>query len=67
MRLARHASLELDGIFVCSLNSVDGGNAFADIVPEAVGPDMIQRKRPGPVRFEDISYRCALSNGLHTT
>jgi hypothetical protein len=55
------ASLELDGIFVCSLNSVDGGNAFADVVPEAVGPDMIQRKRPGPVRFEDIMIRIALA------
>jgi hypothetical protein len=54
-------SLELDGIFVCSLNSVDGGSAFADVVPEAVGPDMIQRKRPGPVRFEDIMIRIALA------
>jgi len=46
--------LELDGTFMCFLNSVEGGNAFADILPEAVSPDMIQRKRPGPVRFEDI-------------
>ncbi|MEO5955468.1 MAG: hypothetical protein ABIR36_07240 [Nitrospiraceae bacterium] len=47
-------ALELDGAFMCFLNSVEGGNAFADIVPEAVGPDAIQRKRPGPARFEDI-------------
>ena len=49
-----HVALELDGIFVSFIDFVEGGNAFADIVPEAVGPDMIQRKRPGPVRFEDI-------------
>ena len=54
--------LELDGAFVTFLLSMEGGNAFADIVPEAVGPDMIQRKRPGPVRFEDLVITVALGN-----
>lgn len=52
--LNARVGLELDGTFMCFLNSVEGGNAFADIVQEAVGPDAIQRKRPGQARFEDI-------------
>jgi hypothetical protein len=47
-------ALELDGIFAGFLTSVEGGNAFAEILAEPVGPDLIQRKRPGPVRFEDL-------------
>lgn len=47
-------ALELDGQFAGILTAVEGGNPFADIISEAVGPDMIQRKRPGPPRFEDI-------------
>jgi hypothetical protein len=48
-------ALELEGQFSGMLTTVDGGGFFADIVPEGgPGPDMIQRKRPGPVRFEDI-------------
>ncbi len=49
-----NAALELEGQFAGFLAAVEGGNAFADIITEAAGPDMIQRKRPGPVRFEDI-------------
>lgn len=46
--------LELDGQTAGFVRSVQGGNAFADIIAEPVGPDLIQRKRPGPVRFEDL-------------
>ncbi|BFU96672.1 MAG: hypothetical protein NTNFB02_33940 [Nitrospira sp.] len=46
--------LELEGQFAGLLSGVEGGNPFADIISEGVGPDMIQRKRPGPPRFEDI-------------
>lgn len=49
-----NAALELEGQFAGFLATVEGGNAFADIITEAAGPDLIQRKRPGPVRFEDI-------------
>ena len=52
--VASRVGLELDGTFVAYIASIEGGNAFADIVPEAVGPDMIQRKRPGLVKFEDL-------------
>lgn len=53
--------LELDGTFMCFLNSVEGGNAFADIVPEAIGPDAIQRKRLGQARFEDLVVEVAIA------
>ena len=52
--------LELDGVAAGFVTSVEGGNAFADIVPEAVGPDMIQRKRPGPVKIEDLLIEVSL-------
>lgn len=46
--------LELDGQSGGFLSNVDGGGVFADILNEPLGQDMIQRKRPGPVRFQDI-------------
>lgn len=54
-------SLELEGQPVGFLTSVEGGNAFAEIVPEAVGPDGIQRKHPGALRFEDLIVGVPLS------
>ena len=47
-------SLEVDGQFAGRLAAVEGGGLFADIVGEPPGQDMIQHKRTGPVRFEDI-------------
>lgn len=49
-----NVALELDGNFVGFLTSVEGGNAYAEILADPAGPDLIQRKRPGPVRFEDL-------------
>jgi len=46
--------LELEGVVVCSLRSAEGGNAFAEVLLEPPGPDLIARKRPGPPRFEDL-------------
>jgi hypothetical protein len=46
--------LELNGAPAGFVGTVQGGNAFADIIAEPAGPDLIQRKRPGPVRFEDL-------------
>lgn len=47
------AGLELDGVFI-PLDSVDGGNAFADV---AVDPaiDAVQRKHLSLLRYEDIT------------
>lgn len=47
-------ALELDGQFAGLLRTMSGGGLFTDIIPEGTGQDMVQRKRPGPVRFEDI-------------
>lgn len=47
-------ALELNGTLVGHLTAASGGNAFADIVVEQVGPDMVLHKRPGQLKFEDI-------------
>lgn len=57
---AATATLELDGQFAGGLAGVEGGGLFADIVAEPLGQDTIQRKRTGPVRFEDIVLDVAL-------
>lgn len=54
-------TLKLDGQFAGYLSNVDGGGVFADIIMDPPGPDMIQRKRTGPVRYEDIVVDIALS------
>ena len=46
--------LELDGKPAGFLSSVEGGNPFADILPQQLGADAFQRKLPGPVRYEDL-------------
>jgi hypothetical protein len=48
-------ALELGGDFAGYIDNYSGGNAFAEIALEPEGLDMFQRKRPGPVRFEDIT------------
>lgn len=60
--LRNNTALELDGQFAGFLTTVDGGGVFADVIAEVSGPDMIQRKRPGPVRFEDIVIGIPLSS-----
>ncbi len=57
-----NTALELDGQFAGFLTTVDGGGVFADVIAEVIGQDMIQRKRPGPVRFEDIVIEIPLSS-----
>ncbi len=57
-----NTTLELDGQFGGFLSTVDGGGVFADILNEPLGQDMIQRKRPGPVRFQDIVIEIPLQN-----
>jgi hypothetical protein len=49
------AFLELDGVITGLLPSAEGGNAFADVIVEPIGPDHIQRKHIGGVKYEDIA------------
>lgn len=36
------------------VRSVEGGNTFADVLPEPPTEDLIQHKRPGAVRYDDL-------------
>lgn len=56
--------LELEGQPAGFLSSVEGGNAFAEIVPETLGPEGIQRKRPGTVHYEDLIIGVPLSTDV---
>ncbi|MCS6284960.1 MAG: hypothetical protein H8K08_05980 [Nitrospira sp.] len=60
--LRNNTALELDGQFAGFLTTVDGGGVFADVISETIAQDMIQRKRPGPVRFEDIVIEIPLGS-----
>ncbi len=53
----KHA-LELDGVVVGWLESVEGGDATADVVTERVGPDHVQRKHLAGVKYEDVTVTC---------
>lgn len=46
--------LELEGQPAGIVRAVEGGAAAADVLQDLTTPDGIARKRPGPVRFEDI-------------
>ena len=51
--------LVLDNV-ATNITSVSGGNQFADVALEPVGPDLIQRKRPGTLKVEDLVVELAL-------
>ena len=48
-------ALELDGQICASLNRAEGGDATADVVKEAPGPDRVVRKHLAGVKYEDIT------------
>ena len=47
--------LELGGASAGGLNSVEGGNASADVVVERIGPDRIPKKHAGATKYEDVT------------
>jgi phage tail-like protein len=47
--------IELDGVMAGWVWSVEGGHATSDVVVEKMGPDKIQRKHIGNVKYEDIT------------
>jgi len=49
--------LELDGVFVGWMWSADGGQPCADVITEKLGPDHVQKKHLGPVKYEDITLQ----------
>lgn len=46
--------LLLHGQWCGFIREVRGGNMFADVIEEPVGPDLIVKKHLGPTRFEDV-------------
>jgi phage tail-like protein len=59
--------LELDGVVVGWLSSVEGGNATADVVLEPQGPDHKQKKHLAGVKYEDITitFSTGMSNEVY--
>jgi phage tail-like protein len=53
--------LELDGIEVGVLHSVDGGNFKSEVIGEKVGGDAGVARHPGRQKFEEITFQCGLS------
>ena len=53
-------ALELDGAPAGLARSAAGGDAVADVVVEPSGPDGIQRKHLGAVRYTDIVLTCGI-------
>lgn len=56
-------SMELDGSFVGWLQSVEGGNARSEVVAEKLGPEHVQKKHIGAVKYQDISVTCGYEMG----
>lgn len=52
--------LELNNTFAGVLTNVEGGGLFAETLVDLVGPDKVPRKRPGPVRYQDIEVEVPL-------
>jgi hypothetical protein len=55
--------LTLDGVKVGSLKTVQGGDAHAEVVNEAVGPDSFVMKHLGQVEYEDFEVQVGLNMG----
>lgn len=54
-------ALELDGAAAGLPRSAAGGDAVAEVVVESAGPDGIQRKHLGAVRYTDIVLTCGIA------
>lgn len=51
-------AIELDGIMAGWLHSAEGGHATSDVVTEKIGPDQMQKKHIGNVKYEDLTLAC---------
>ena len=58
---ATRFALELEGKVVGLLASAAGGDAVGEVVVEPPGPDGIQRKHLGAVRYTDIVLACGIA------
>ena len=53
--VAGNFGLELDGINAGWLATVEGGMPTTEVIQERIGPDHLQHKHIGGVKYEDIS------------
>jgi hypothetical protein len=56
-------ALELDGVQAGFLDAANGGEAYGDVVEEAVGPDLVVRKQLAAVQYSDIAIECGAGMG----
>ncbi len=61
--VAERYALTLDGAQIGFLQSVEGGNATAEVVSEAAGPSYFVKKHLGPLKYEDFVAQIDLSQG----
>jgi len=47
-------AVTLDGIAAGTFQSVEGGNVGAEVVTEKLGPDQLQKKHLGSLKYDDI-------------
>ena len=50
--------LEIEGGTVGWIKEFDGGHATAEVVTEKIGADPLARKHLGPLKYEEISFKC---------
>lgn len=50
-------ALELDGVFMGWVYKAEGGHAYSEVVTERLGPERIERKHIGNVKYEDITVQ----------
>lgn len=50
--------LEIEGGNVGWIKEFDGGHATAEVVTEKIGADPLARKHLGPLKYEEITFKC---------
>jgi hypothetical protein len=56
-----HFALEIDGVPAGFVHNVSGGAAVGDVVTEKLGPDNIQKKHIGGVKYSDITVQVGMA------
>jgi phage tail-like protein len=51
-------AIDVDGVNAGWVSSVEGGQAWSEVITERVGVDHLQHKHVGGVKYEDLSISC---------
>jgi len=59
--------IELEHVMSGFVKEVSGGDATADVVTEKLGSDHLTKKHLGPLKYEEISFKCGtgMTQGLY--